>query len=479
MKAILFLSPLLLTVVTCSTWVCIFTSTEDMFNGAYRHQADTYRAVQLLIYSGFPKDHIFYMSPDNAAYSLDNPTLGYLFTEPGCDARDVTYNVTVNYSGSQVNKTNFKRFIGFRNITNGNILDINISENDTIIYYIVGHGDTGTIYMKDSYIYYDDIIEGMEKLLFSHHYLHIYFFIDTCKAGSLFSHDSFSQFVYLQRFNQSFEHDINVISATNATHNSFGMYCGIHSILNTLVCDKCLTDVFSKRWMDFIQFGMGNETMREMFNEVKASVTESPVTAYGRWEEAAWNRTISDVFNIGEYNPFINILDPIYSSCLNGSTSSPIQDYTSSPPLFGSRRLKDTSLNRQIAFDINRKRQVALQTYINSHPEWKNMNVKRELTRLKNLELRSKAFTGSDKQQFIKLYNKEKKMIQDIDAWEISFKKKYANITFGPTDVREWDCFHKIVEKFDKKFGHSVYGMSRFYYLATLCNHDKNSYKDF
>ena len=63
MKAILFLSPLLLTVVTCSTWVCIFTSTEDMFNGAYRHQADTSRAVQLLICSDFSKGHIFYMSP--------------------------------------------------------------------------------------------------------------------------------------------------------------------------------------------------------------------------------------------------------------------------------------------------------------------------------------------------------------------------------------------------------------------------------
>ena len=63
MKAILFLLPLLLTVVTYSTWICIFTSTEDMFNDACRHQADTYRAVQLLICSDFSKGHIFYMSP--------------------------------------------------------------------------------------------------------------------------------------------------------------------------------------------------------------------------------------------------------------------------------------------------------------------------------------------------------------------------------------------------------------------------------
>ena len=68
MKAILFLLPLLLTVVTYSTWICIFTSTEDMFNDAYHHQADTYRAVQLLIYSDFSKDHIFYMSPEKGHY---------------------------------------------------------------------------------------------------------------------------------------------------------------------------------------------------------------------------------------------------------------------------------------------------------------------------------------------------------------------------------------------------------------------------
>ena len=66
MKATLIVLSCLFTVVTCSTWVCIFTSTEDMFNGAYHHQADTYRAVQLLLYSGFPKDHIFYMSPEKS-----------------------------------------------------------------------------------------------------------------------------------------------------------------------------------------------------------------------------------------------------------------------------------------------------------------------------------------------------------------------------------------------------------------------------
>ena len=418
------------------------------------------------------------MSPDNAAYSLDNPTHGYLFTETGCDARDVTFNVTVNYYGSMVNKTTFKRFIGFRNIYNGSVLDIHITENDTIIYYIVGHGDTGCLYMKDGYIFYDDLIEGMEKLLFTHHYLHIYFIIDTCKAGSLFSHDSFSQFVYLQRFNQSFEHDINVFSATNATENSYAMYCDNNDILNYFVSDKCLTDVFSKHWMDFIQFGSGNETIREMFNSVKA-LTNSPVTAYGRWEEAAWNRTITDVFNIGDYNPFIDIWDPMYWNCLNSTTSSPIQDPSITPSNPEVRRLKDSSLNKQTAFDLNKERQVALQTFVDSHPEWKNSQVKKDLIRLKNLELRSKAFTGSLKQQFMQLYNEEKKMIHDIDAWEASFKKKYVNITFGPTDVREWKCFHRIVEKFDKKYGHSVYGMRRFFYLATLCNHDKNAYKYF
>ena len=97
-----------------ATWACIFTTTADILDGAYRHQADSYRAVQLLTQSGFPRDHILFMNPDTVLEDLDNPTYGYLFTEPECAARDVTFGISPNYTDPYVNVTSIKSMIGFR-----------------------------------------------------------------------------------------------------------------------------------------------------------------------------------------------------------------------------------------------------------------------------------------------------------------------------------------------------------------------------
>ena len=215
----------ILTVAYANTWAIIFTPSDDVLNGAYRHQADAYRFTQLLLFSGLPKSHIIHMNPDTVRTSYDNPTSNYLFTEPNCTARDVTYNTDVNYNNEYVNVTSFKRLIGFRDLSTGLLTDFSINDNDTIIYYIVGHGNIGVIQCKQDYIFYDDIIEGLDKLLASHYYLHIFIIIDTCYAGSLFNATSFSDYVYLKRFNRTFDHDINVIAATDSSSSSYGWYC--------------------------------------------------------------------------------------------------------------------------------------------------------------------------------------------------------------------------------------------------------------
>ena len=439
-------------VVYSATWACIFTPTVDVLDGAYRHQADTYRAVQLLTQSGFPRDHILFMNPDSVLFDEDNPTYGYLFTEPGCDARDVTYRIYPNYTEPYVNVTNFKSILGFRHPENNTMITYDFAPNDTLIYYIVGHGSTGTIFCKDEYIFYDDIINAMDKFLLTHNYLHIYYFVDTCKAGSLFNHTSFSEYVHLQRFNSTYSHDINVMTATDDTHNSYPMNCNGDVLKIFYLNNFCITDEFSKHWMDAIQFGNENTTMFDLYNYTQAHTVQSPVTTYGRWEDSAWNRPVWDAFNITGYVENMDDSAFIYSLC--GLTQT------------DSRRLKSISADKKAK---NKKRFDVLNKYMKTHPEFLD-NFEDELTLLKNYELRSKALSGKDKTKYTLLYNEEKKRVSSIRAWESAIRKKYPHVVFEDNGVRDWSCFRRLVNEFDAHFGHSRFGMNRFYYLSTLCD---------
>ena len=464
----LFLFALLYCVTFQTTWVAIFTSSHDILDGGYRHQADAYRFTQLLLDSGVPREHIWHMNPDTAANDPQNPIQTHLFTEPNCDAWDVIYNddddiddcVGVDYTNTTV--SNFKKMIGLRNMTTNFPLDIDLRENDTIIIYIVGHGDTGTIACNGEYIFYDDIVAGLDKLLFSHHYLHIYLFVDTCKAGSLFNHTSFSQYVDLHAHNLTVMHDINVLTAANATQMSFAINCN-QQVLKKYPTTFCLTDEFSKHLMDFIQDATTSNTMLDLIEATQLNTFQSSVTLYGRWQENALNRTVKDVFETDDYLRSIDSEDPIYESC-NAQNRR----------LRGNKRQPTTQETEQ-----RRKRNQRIREYIKKHPNDVKKLTMDEYERLNNLEFLSKIFNDTEGIAYSRMYNEEKERIRKIKAWEKIVKKKYPMSYDENTPIEEWGCFRRMVTAFDKKFGHSRFGMSRFHYFASLCNTNKTIYKSF
>ena len=68
----------------------------------YRHQADTHRAVKIMLENGIARENIIHMAYDDIASSSENPYPGQLFNQPtkeGKPGRNVYESSEIDYRG--------------------------------------------------------------------------------------------------------------------------------------------------------------------------------------------------------------------------------------------------------------------------------------------------------------------------------------------------------------------------------------------
>ena len=81
-------------------WAVIMAGSNTYKN--YRHQADTHRAVKIMLENGIARENIIHMAYDDIASSSENPYPGQLFNQPtkeGKPGRNVYESSEIDYRG--------------------------------------------------------------------------------------------------------------------------------------------------------------------------------------------------------------------------------------------------------------------------------------------------------------------------------------------------------------------------------------------
>ena len=255
---------------TSDHWAVIMAGSNTYSN--YRHQSDSHHAVKIMMENGIPRDQIIHLAYDDIAQSRYNPYPGELFNAPtdaGTPGVNVYDQSDIDYSGSDVNKTNFFNVL-LGDDSNGPALKSD--SNSRVFVYFVDHGGAGLICTPQSssdWIYADELDTTLKTMKSMGMFKELVFYLETCESGSMFP-------------NISEEDGIYAMTASNATLSSWGAYCGSEAYVDGKNIGSCLGDLFSINWMqDTESHDPSVETLSTQAGTVTELTTRSPVQQFG------------------------------------------------------------------------------------------------------------------------------------------------------------------------------------------------------
>jgi legumain len=158
----------------------------------YRHEADAYHFVKMLLESGTPRSQIVMMTYNDIAFNVENPKKGFI--ENQINGTNVYLpDFKPDYVGSDVNPKNFLDALQ----------GLPSTKQDSIWIYFTDHGGTKLIAFPDNDLYADDLIAALKNMYQDGKYGKLFFYLEACESGSM--------------FNGLLPDDINIYAITAAT----------------------------------------------------------------------------------------------------------------------------------------------------------------------------------------------------------------------------------------------------------------------
>ncbi|MCL7049190.1 hypothetical protein MKW94_028458, partial [Papaver nudicaule] len=219
-------------------WAVLVAGSNGYYN--YRHQADVCHAYQILKKGGLKDKNIVVMMYDDIANNEENPRPGTIINNPR--GKDVYHGVPKDYIGKDVNKKNFFNvLLGKRSALTGHGSGKVVSSgpNDTIFVYYSDHGGPGVLTMPmGKLLYAKEFHKVLQKKRKLGTYKSMVIYIEACEAGSMF------EGLLKPGMN------IYATTASNATENSYALYCPGEEPNLPIGYDTCLGDLYSINWME-------------------------------------------------------------------------------------------------------------------------------------------------------------------------------------------------------------------------------------
>jgi legumain len=237
----------------------------------YRHQADIFHAWQALVAHGVPKANIITLAYDDIAKDPENPFPGQVFNKPTKGpGKDVYKGVKIDYSGDDVNSTNFLNILKGDSKATGGKKVLNSTKDDNVFIYFADHGATGLIAFPNDYLYANDFMAALTYMHDKKMYKEMVIYIEACEAGSMF--DS------ILPKNIS----IYATTAANPDESSWGTYCDPDDMVNGTEIGSCLGDLYSVNFLENLdKFKPEAETLLKQYQAVKKETNLSHVMQYG------------------------------------------------------------------------------------------------------------------------------------------------------------------------------------------------------
>ena len=256
---------------TSNHWAVIMAGSNTYSN--YRHQADSHHAVKIMLENGIPRDQIIHMAYDDVANNRSNPFPGQLFNKPtaaGTPGVNVYDQSEIDYSGKEVNKSNFFKVLLGDSTASGPVLG---SDADSKVFvYFVDHGGAGLICTpqgSNDWIYADELDSTLQSMKDTNMFKELVFYVEACESGSMFPNLDASENIF-------------AMTASNATQSSWGAYCGSEATIDGTNIGSCLGDLFSINWMEDTESNDPSvETLQTQYETVKTLTDRSPVLKFG------------------------------------------------------------------------------------------------------------------------------------------------------------------------------------------------------
>jgi len=256
---------------TANHWAVIMAGSNTYMN--YRHQADSHHAVQIMLKNGIPREQIIHLAYDDIATSRSNPFPGQLFNKPSTGPGENVYDQSqIDYSGKDVNKTNFFNVL-LGDDSNGPALKSD--ENSRVFVFFVDHGGAGLICTPGSssdWIYADELDATLKQMKTQGMFKELVFYLETCESGSMFPNITADDSIY-------------AMTASNGTLSSYAAYCGSEAVVDGTNLRTCLGDLFSVNWMQDTEANdVSVETLQQQYETVLEKTNMSPVQKFGDFD---------------------------------------------------------------------------------------------------------------------------------------------------------------------------------------------------
>jgi len=235
----------------------------------YRHQADVCHSYHVVKANGIPDENIIVMAYDDIASSPRNPFPGKLFNQPsvaGVEGKDVYEGCKIDYSGKDVNPTNFVNVL--TGTGSGKVLKS--TADDNVFVFFSDHGAPGLIsFPTGAGVMHKAELQATLNVMHSRNmYKKLVMYLETCESGSMFEGLTTP--------------NVYAVSAANPKEPSWGYYCGADAKVNGKNVGSCLGDLFSIAWMeDSDATDITTETLDAQFTSVHTRVSKSQVLQWG------------------------------------------------------------------------------------------------------------------------------------------------------------------------------------------------------
>lgn len=220
----------------------------------YRHEADAYHFVKMLMDAKVPRSQIIMMTFDDIAYNVENPKPGFI--ENRVNGTNVYLpDFKPDYSGEQVNSANFLSMLK----------NLPTTSQDNIFIYFTDHGSQNFIcFPSDSdYLYNDVLMKTLVQMYKERKYAKMFFYLEACQSGSMFA--------------GILPDNINIYAMTAATPDEDSWACCDDPTVEAYVGDEWSVNFLN----DLNQGQLNSWTFNEQFEWTRRFTTTSTPCKYG------------------------------------------------------------------------------------------------------------------------------------------------------------------------------------------------------
>lgn len=148
----------------------------------YRHQADALAMYQLLKDYGYDDDHILLIMEDDIANNERNPRKGEVRVE--IDGENLYHDLKIDYKLSDLTYDDLIDIMAGKQSEKLPVV-LPTTNQDNVLFFWSGHGNSGTLYMNDSKFPADDVSRMLQTMNSEGKYRRLFFVIEACYSGSV------------------------------------------------------------------------------------------------------------------------------------------------------------------------------------------------------------------------------------------------------------------------------------------------------